>query len=314
MKRISRIMLCVILTAISFYNVSRGGDEIVSNAATAVTISLSKTSEVIPTSSSSGKLLVKDGLVLYKVTIKAVVKNSSGKSVVGVPVKFNDPNTDKVKLIGKSGSTDNNGACYAYYEVRQTTTFTCKATVTGSYSGSKSKDFSPAVQADYASKFYITCYNTVKESECTGAKTGTFSGLAGKYKTDFVSKVNLNGSGYSESGKWIRTVTDASGNVTSHKFEKPLTCTGTSPKAGRTIAVDWDYIPRVYVKDISKWRRGCVAIADIGNRVAEDSGSAIQKYRIDVYVGMGQSAVDNFKHSKTYKKVTFMGNNVWSVD
>ena len=53
-----------------------------------------------------------------------------------------------------------------------------------------------------------------------------------------------------------------------------ITKTGTTVKAGRTIAVDPDIIPlgtRVYIEGI-------------GYRVAEDTGGAIKGNRIDIYV------------------------------
>ncbi len=55
---------------------------------------------------------------------------------------------------------------------------------------------------------------------------------------------------------------------------KPITATGTAARAGRTVAVDPKVIPlgsRVYIEGL-------------GERIAEDIGSAIRGRHIDVYV------------------------------
>jgi len=72
--------------------------------------------------------------VLYKVAVKATVKSKSGSLVKSAALSFTVPNTSSVKLVSSSSKTNSSGVAYAYYEVRGTTSFTNKVsmTVTGS--------------------------------------------------------------------------------------------------------------------------------------------------------------------------------------
>ena len=63
---------------------------------------------------------------------------------------------------------------------------------------------------------------------------------------------------------------------------KGITFSGTHVQEGRTIAVDSDVIPigsKVYIDGI-------------GERIAEDTGSAINGHRIDIYCSKHQEALD----------------------
>jgi 3D (Asp-Asp-Asp) domain-containing protein len=61
---------------------------------------------------------------------------------------------------------------------------------------------------------------------------------------------------------------------------RPITATGTSARAGRTVAVDPRIIPlgsRIYIQGI-------------GERIAEDVGGSVKGQHIDVYLGSVPSA------------------------
>ncbi len=302
-KRITSIIIVFLLT-ITIINFKV---ETPASAATAtpVGISLTKTVNKIPTASEQGQDLVNKGQVIYRVTIKANVITTNGYAAANVPIKFSDPDTSTVKLSSSSSTkTNSSGTAYAYYEVRGTTSFTCKAsTNSSSYSGSTSEKITPSNPASYVTSFYITCYNTPKESDFTGSKVSV-SGISGyTFKSDFIAAVKLNGSGYSSNGFYIKyngSNTYAKGN--------PKTSTGTTPTAGKTIAVDNYYIPRY--NNNGTYLRGTVKLSNIGYRSAEDSGDMIDKYHIDVYVGTGKAAVNNFKYQDSYQSAIYYGNNV----
>ncbi len=64
--------------------------------------------------------------------------------------------------------------------------------------------------------------------------------------------------------------------------ETPITATGTTARAGRTVAVDPKVIPlgsRIYIEGL-------------GERVAEDVGGAVKGRHIDVYLGTVPQAFD----------------------
>jgi 3D (Asp-Asp-Asp) domain-containing protein len=75
---------------------------------------------------------------------------------------------------------------------------------------------------------------------------------------------------------------------------KAITATGTSARAGRTVAVDPRVIPlgsRIFIEGV-------------GERIAEDVGSAIKGNRIDVYVpSVNDANRFGVKHRRTVSVV-----------
>lgn len=90
--------------------------------------------------------------------------------------------------------------------------------------------------------------------------------------------------GKAENGKYLHY--DSTKKTFS--YVNPVTVTGTTPTAGRTIAVDSYYVPRKPINGV--WKRATVSIANIGTRTAEDGGGAINGYHIDVYLGLGNAS------------------------
>lgn len=295
----------VIMTLLFIVTIINAKNETPVAAATSATVTLTKYINQIPTSSAQGLDLVNQGQVLYRITIKATVTNSSGGLISLVPITFSDPNTSLVKLMSTATrTTDSNGAAYAYYEVRGLTAFSCTATLnSATYTGTKTTSFVPSNPATYESSFYITCYNIASESDFSGSKISV-SGISGyTFKSDFIAAVKLNGSGYTTNGFYIRYT----GSDT-YSIGNPVTSTGTTPTVGKTIAVDNYYIPRY--NSSGTYLRGTVYLSNIGYRSAEDSGGAITGYHIDVFVGVGKAAVNAFIYQDSYQNLTYYGNNV----
>lgn len=277
------------------------------NAATPVTISLSYDSELIPTSPITGWAIVSGGKVLYRVTVKATIY---GYGTHGHSMTFNDPNTSTVKYVGNSGIImeygSGVGTCYAFYEVRGLTPFSCTASINdGSFVGSSTSTITPQEACTYQSDFYITCYWTALESDYSGSYNTSMPGLSGLYKSNFVTAVRTEGSGYSHYNQYIRYNTSTG----IYEYGNPVTASNTTPIANRTIAVDNRYIPRVNISGTG-WLRGTVSIAGgVGQRIAEDSGGAINYWDIDVYTGLGIASASNKSFDCTNQTVNYLGNN-----
>ncbi|MDE7424855.1 MAG: hypothetical protein K2N51_14395, partial [Lachnospiraceae bacterium] len=295
-----------------------------------VKVTVSKNSQIIPSESNrSGVDIVNNAKVLYQVEVKAVCKYPNGAPVSRRKIKFSDPNTQTVKKVGWTAKTNANGIAYATYEVRGAVDFKVNATVddeerngdvrvdiTGS--GTETIDVIP--KSKYEHKFRITAYCTAKESEYSGAKTSA-PGLSGTYKKKFLEAVKVNGSGLTEGGENI-IYNDATDKYSKNK---PITASGTTPVANKTIAASSFCIPKLCVD--GTWQRGCITIAGIekdGKPIyyrAEDSGGDFWRkndWNIDVYVGIGASKAEKFdaryntdKNGKSdrMKVVTYLGNN-----
>jgi 3D (Asp-Asp-Asp) domain-containing protein len=308
MKRIAILLMFFIM----LFTVTDIGNLKV-KAATVLPVSLSYSSQVIPTSTSLlSQGVVLDGKPTYRVTVSASVTTNYNFS--GATVTFNNPNTTNVVSVGTATSTLNpiyiGGGLYSAtvsntYDVRGTvSSFSCTATVGGTnYSGTKTSTISFNTPCNYTSTFRITYYVIAKESDYTGSYTSTASGISTTklFKSAFLSAVKLQGSGYSHYNEYMQ-YNPSTGNFLI--VTTPKTAMGTTPTVNKTIAVDPYFIPR---------RSGNLAkvrITDVGDRQAEDGGGAITGYKIDVFYGTGlPSTVPSW--STLYKNVYYFGNNLW---
>jgi Uncharacterized protein conserved in bacteria len=156
----------------------------------------------------------------------------------------------------------------------------------------------PKVSANYQNPFYCTAYIVALEKDYSASKVSA-SGLTGAtFRSDFLAAVKLNGTGKADSGRYIYW------NGSGYSYiSKPTTATGTEATAGRTIAVDPEFIPRA--KGGGNWKRATVNISGIGNRVAEDGGGSIKGYKIDVFMGLGKSTVNTWSNmNRTVKLIS----------
>lgn len=165
----------------------------------------------------------------------------------------------------------------AYIEFYGDRTFTVNAT----YSVTTKSQTVSAGSAVYKNKFYMSLYNFPKRSNYSSWSV-------------FENAVQINGTGYDDiNDQWYKY--NPNGSII--PIDGPNnTSSGTTPTEYRTIAVDYEYITRKsYVSDGSskaEYHRVKVLIDglnkvtnDSGYRIAEDAGSAINGYHIDLFVG-----------------------------
>ena len=189
------------------------------------------------------------------------------------------------------------------YHIRNTKNFDIQCELQGANHEKKTTTVVLTLPVVYEDKFEITYYYVAKEAESTGSRNTVASGISGKkYKENFLKKVKLEGSGYTEDGEYIQY------NPTTGKYRivsYPQTATGTDLKVGQTIAVDNTIIPRS-----GNGHRAKVYIVDVGYRQAEDAGSAIKGFHIDVYVGVGEPSPEP-SWNKQYRNVQYFGNDLY---
>jgi hypothetical protein len=286
------------------------------NAASNVGISLSYYYQSIPTSTvlqSPG--VVSSGITVYKVAVKATVIGASNFG--GRYLTFTDPNTSTVKCtttsvpitITSTGGSPYTGEATAFFEVRGTTSFSCTAKIDdGTYLGSCTSTITPLEACFYDSNFYVTCYYTADESDYGTVYSVSMAGLTGTYNSNFKAAVRREGSGYSHYGQYVRYTSTVNG-VDYFEYGTPVTCTGSPATVGKSIAVDAYNIPRY--NPGSGYLKGTVNINVVGRRLAEDRGSAINGWDIDVYTGHGAASANATGYDCTSQWVYYYGNNKW---
>lgn len=270
---------------------------VITSYAAVNTITLAKVNQVIP----EGNNLVSQGKVLYQAKYTITAKNEKGKAVSGKAVKCTVSGSG-ASVYSCDGKTNASGKAVIKIRKRAHGDITLKVTV-----GAKTKSFNSTIEkpVSYENGFKLTVYYTPVESEYTGSKVSA-TGVTGKYRSDFLNDVKMEGYGKTESGSYIGYF---SGKYS--KSDKPLSCTGTGLKKEKTVAVDNTIIPRY--KDNGIWQRATLSIHGLPYyRCAEDNGGGITGYHIDVYAGVGKKAYNNLRKSiaSSAYTVTYQGNNV----
>ena len=324
MRKIKKCLALVMICAVAL-SCLYGNSKIYVEAKTAVSISLSLDKEIIPTKSSRDNVdIVNKGRVLYKIRVKAVVKNSRGNAIKNTAISFTDPSISNVVRIKADSKTDSNGVAYVVYEVRgkqvsKDFDFDVKATVnTSSYSGSAKKSITCWESSGYNHQFKITCYFIPLESEYSGSTT-TVSGISGyRFKEKFIAAVKVQGTGYFSNGFYVHY--DGNGTFSKHS-SMPKTASNTTPTEERTIAANNYIIPRF--NNNGSFIRGCVRIGNHTQRYRnEDSGGDFDEnissewYNIDVFAGKGKAKLNKVTNQYTDDNgdtqslnVIYLGNN-----
>lgn len=207
----------------------------------------------------------------------------------------------EANIYSKNNTTNAQGEAAIIVRKRGDGDITINATVNGVTGTCKNGIGKSAV---YEKKFQITVYYTPKESECSGA-LAVANGLKSRHKKDFLSAVMMEGFGYTSNGTCIGYE-----NGKYYSASKPLSSSGTGLKAGKTVAVKNTYIP--CYNNNGNWKRATMSIDGVpGYRCAEDCGSAINGYHIDIYAGVGRDAYRDLENKiKNYADVTYYGNNI----
>lgn len=226
--------------------------------------------------------LVKDAEVIYRIRYKVTAKTVNNQVVTNRVIE-SITYTGPVKG-SKITNINSQGIGYIDIDVRGAHNITLYCRLKSSGVKSNTVSLSVPIQAKYDKAFYCTGYYTSLESDWSGEKVAVDSLGNYAYKKAFLEDTKMNGSGKAENGKYLHY--DSTKKTFS--YVNPVTVTGTTPTAGRTIAVDSYYVPRKPINGV--WKRATVSIANIGTRTAEDGGGAINGYHIDVYLGLGNAS------------------------
>jgi 3D (Asp-Asp-Asp) domain-containing protein len=172
-------------------------------------------------------------------------------------------------------------------------------------------------EAWYQSPFLIKGYNVCEETDFSGDLSAG-NGLNEKHKHDFLygaAGIPMQGTGQGSDGRYIRLVSmsggwhkNAAGNpVEVNNTEKVTFAYATSIK-GAFANVSKDHSIAVDPKVIPK--KAKVNIDGVGDRFADDRGSAIKGYHIDNFLGSGKRVVKLWQQSGingTKRRVKFLG-------
>lgn len=256
---------------------------------------------------------VENNRILYTIILKAKLVEHADGSPVGVhPLSIQSNRTaDRIK---SKGSTDANGEMTLTLETREAGILELKITT----ANISMPDFQLELkEAWYLSPFLITGYNVCEEADFTGSLVHG-NGLNEKHKEDFLfgaAGVPMQGTGKEIGGRYIRLGSMAGGwhlNGAGHRdhvnSQAGLTFSYADAIKGafanvaenHSIAVDPRVIPR----------RARVNIEGIGERSADDRGSAIQNYHIDNFLGSGKAVVTAWLHggiNGTECRVKYLG-------
>lgn len=263
---------------------------------------------IIPTAART-----ENNKVLYQIKLKAkLVQHVDGQAKGGhVLVVTSSRSHDR---ITSSGRTDANGEMVLTVESREVGTVKLKTTT----AGVTMSPFELTLKnAWYQSKFLITGYNVCAEMDFSGALvTGT--GLDEKHKEDFLfgaAGIPMQGTGKASDDRYIRLQAMAGGwhtNAAGHpdhvntqasvsfSYADNVMGAFNEVKEEHSIAVDPHVIPK----------RAKVNIEGVGDRFADDRGSAIHTYHIDNFLGAGKDVVTAWLHggiNGTQRRVKYLG-------
>jgi 3D (Asp-Asp-Asp) domain-containing protein len=267
----------------------------------------------------SGKR-VQHGKVLYRSDfLVTLVSLPDGAPIAGVslpsklwgvayPVFKSNRTQDHISFVSKKTAADGS------FTIRLETRDPGKLTITDV---SGIVNLSPLTlelkEAWYEDKFLITGYNVCMEGDFSGELVSA-NGLPDKHKKDFLfsaTGVVMEGTGQATGGRYVQFVsmtTNWHRNAHGHPdyIADPTKVTfryGDSVQGaygpvvqGTSCAVDPNVIPP----------RSWVWIEDVGNRKADDTGSAIVGSHIDNFLGAGEAVADAWDNL-TDRKVKYLG-------
>jgi 3D (Asp-Asp-Asp) domain-containing protein len=251
--------------------------------------------------------------VLYHLKLKArLVQRADGKPAPGHALALKSSRAaDKLAVPPK---TDANGELVFTIDTREKG----EAVITTTIDGVTLAEFKVTFkEAWYEATFKITGYNVCDEADFDG-KLVDGGGLDEKHKEDFLfsaAGVPMQGTGKTTQGKYIRLDAfeggwhrNAKGNrdvvntqsTVTFKYADGVIGSFNPVSANHSIAVDPTVIPK----------KGKVNIEAVGDRFADDRGSAIQGYHIDNFLGAGKAVVTAWTTGEvngTQRRVKYLG-------
>lgn len=240
------------------------------------------------------KSRVEKNKILYHLTIKAkLMLTNGGRVVVGHDLKIqSNREKDNIKCNGR---TNKDGEMLFVLESRDAGLLRLCVMTPGI------SIYNPEIvlkDAWYQTVFLITGYNVCAEEDFFGTLVDG-SGLDEKHKSDFLfgaAGIPMQGTGMALDGRYIRLNSMAGGwhrTTAGHpdrvnapasiSFSYSSSVMGAfgEVRENRSIAVDPTVIPK----------NARVFIDVLGERFADDRGSAIKNYHIDNFLGCGKSVV-----------------------
>ncbi len=237
--------------------------------------------------------LVKDAEVIYRIRYKVTAKTVNNQVVTNRVIE-SITYTGPVKG-SKITNINSQGIGYIDIDVRGAHNITLYCRLKSSGVKSNTVSLSVPIQAKYDKAFYCTGYYTSLESDWSGEKVAVDSLGNDAYKKAFLEDTKMNGSGKAENGKYLHY--DSTKKTFS--YVNPVTVTGTTPTAGRTIATD----PEMFPPGALAFIRLSKPVLDregkpTGRKISfsrfvlnQDKGAAIKgPGRVDLFCGFGEAA------------------------
>ncbi|MEW6759589.1 MAG: 3D domain-containing protein [Pseudomonadota bacterium] len=251
--------------------------------------------------------------VLYQQKIKAkLTRKADGKPVADQ--RFSIRSNRQGDKIDSTGKTNTHGEITFVLTTREPGALELDIASAGI---TMSKFPVKLQEAWFESRFLITGYNVCDESDFSGELVEG-KGLAEKHKDDFLygaAGVAMQGTGKTVEGKYIRLDNKPGGwekslkgnpvrlaNPSAAVFKYATGVHGKYDdlKENYSIAVDKNVIPK----------KAKVEIDGLGERVADDSGGAIDLYHIDNFLGSGKAVVKVWLKggiNGTHRRVKYIG-------
>jgi 3D (Asp-Asp-Asp) domain-containing protein len=254
-------------------------DDLEYTLAAEVIITISATEPIIPRESR-----VENGRVLYQSTLTITARNTITQApVAGLSIQVQSDRPQDT-IIQPTEPTNDKGVAKARIQTREKGT----ATISGATSDISAAPVPTTIafnDANYEQRFRLTLYVIADENDWGAPYVINPCGLTGTYSRTFLREVRENGSGRTSGGQYIQ-IDWLSGGPQGERtcytvVPFPTTASGVLLEEGMTIAVDQSIIPT----------GSDVNIGGIGTRTAQDTGGAIVGYRIDLYVGVGETAM-----------------------
>ena len=219
---------------------------------------------------------VLDGRVLTQAILQIrITQDGQGMAGIYPPLRSSHPDEDVLSLEGPTNAT-------GYTSATATTRTQDASSVVGS-ANPRIQSPKPAqiswLPARYASSFLVTCYVVSLETDFIETPlAGPVNGLpaARRYHQGFLDDVRLQGSGVALDGTTLHY--DGNGRYSIQSC--PLTASGACAEDGLTVAVDPAFIAM----------GAAIALGKLGQRLAQDTGGAIDGYHLDEYYGTRRTA------------------------
>lgn len=210
-----------------------------------------------------------------------LTKNNQPVSGQSPPIQSSRGEND---TIDELDVTNSQGIATGYVDTRDQPGTSALTSASSKIATAKEGD-TTWLPALYQGTFEITCYAVAQESLDTSGPLVWMSGLPGLspfHHESFVTDTNMQGTGYTLDHFYIKKW-----DGLWHKVKCPRTAVWHCAEKGKTVAVDLHVVPLSSVHHIYSQLNisGDLGNRSLGDRVAEDDGTAIIGNHIDIFYG-----------------------------